>query len=105
MRKCQQKLNNPVRIRVTERFEEYSIDYREYGGVCADAQRESEHSGSGEAGRPAQLAKCIANVLCSLCNSLISSLVTMQLLRLLHGSSFETRFVRDKAVTAKLILK
>jgi hypothetical protein len=33
----------------------------------------------------------------------------MQLLRLLHGtvstSSFETRFVRDKAVTAKLILK
>jgi hypothetical protein len=109
LRHHQHELYDPIRIRIAERLEQYGIDYGKDGCICADAQSESQYSGYGEAARPAELTKSIANVLRSLGKPLIRAFLAMQLLRLFHAAistpGCKTGFAGRQAFVLKFILE
>ena len=52
-----------LRIFTGREREHYGVNQAEDGGIGADAERESEHDDDGEAGRKAQDAQTVADVL------------------------------------------
>ena len=55
--------HEPIGILVRERLEQDGVDHREDRGVRADAEREHDEHGGGEAGALAEAAKGVAHVL------------------------------------------